>query len=368
MAQQRGGSLGSALFGFSPAEGCSAAGQAAPDSWRIQFPKHADGEVLAGLFRSCRAGKALALESAARATFTLQWNEPLPSLKRLQVLRDAFIARAPRKLFLRIICSVESVSTGSLAVLLGLLVGYGPSLEGLELSFSGPSDPGAESSAVAAFLQQVAGVCPALSSLRLDRCFGALPARAELPQLTQLSVTLPPSTTQTALYAACGTISTLIPQLTNLTLITTYPYLPWPGLFSASNPLPLTHFTTDAPLTDQLLDTLLLNAPGLTQVSVGQLQLQQGRQDRQWGVGVVCVDLSQVDSLSRLLGLPVSRAGKVVVKSQPKGEVMAYVCSTQVREAAQRMWYCAPHTHTRTHLHLQNSPHATLQLGRAHSI
>ncbi len=49
--------LAAALFGFPAAEGYTAPYEEAPDAWLIEFcERYADGDVLLGIFRSCKAG------------------------------------------------------------------------------------------------------------------------------------------------------------------------------------------------------------------------------------------------------------------------------------------------------------------------
>ncbi len=148
-----------ALFDFPGAEPDRPRPQeSGPDAWVAQFISNAGSEVRQVLYKSCRAGRSLVLQHAAKARVTVdiaaeQGEGPLT--ERLSAVRQALLVRGTQPTTL--LLTHRSEDSGSLLSLLPTKLLHGGAGAGISslLIHEGPT-----SEALAAFLQQAPPYAP----------------------------------------------------------------------------------------------------------------------------------------------------------------------------------------------------------------
>lgn len=359
-------SLGTALFGFLPAPGCTVPDEQA-DAWVGEFVRQAPADVLWLLSQAGTAGRPYrdhVLRTAGWANLTLDATagEPLPAwLQRVREAGDRLRTRGTLPTSIEVYLNRTPECVAASTACITLLQGAGPGVTELSVWFS-PEPERAhpdhlihhvfskdaytreldawwradqadiDCTQVTAFTQLAAAAFPALTSLWLDGCSCALPPPAQLPQLAHVSFAAP-TLSDTALIS-------IAPHLTYLKSVhigaTHSPAsIQWPLLFTTDTPThTLTSFSTDQWLTDELVGLLLDNAPALTELSVRGVRCAGVHRDRVWGVEDLYIQTEGPESIgvSTLLGLPLcaSDARRLCVHGENLREVKLEVTGVEV--------------------------------------
>lgn len=256
---------------------------------------------------SCRGGRDWVLRDAP--SVKIQLKTASLGVRALKHISAAIATRGSLPLHLSVQCN----EAHRLLLLMGALISCGHGVTSLSLSFSCPTGLHATSAITTTVLQDIADACPRLASLQLVGCVGVLPAPSALRQLTQLSLTLPPTTDHAAAVEMCArSIGAYAAQLSTLS-ITSQHTIPWPLLFSPSAPAhTLTQLTTHSTLTDQLVKSIAAGAPALKQLRVSDVRLTVGAHTGvSWGVETLQAPVRTLDTFAYL---PACKTGVTVVR------------------------------------------------------
>ncbi len=385
--------LGAALFG-GPEDSPDSL---LPDAWlALLFREHATPRMRQAVFRTCRGGRRLVLQTAPMVSLrlrapTIRSEAQAPAsgaalslgqrlaaitaryragelarrapradnAARLEAARAALLVRGTQPTTLLLDCSCSyNESLNLSAVVDTLLSEAGQCITALQLRGSCHlySPENTETSiAVTAFLASAAPHLPSLASLTLNFCPCILPSPAALPLLRRLCVETG-SHDDEATAAMYRTITPYLPQLTGLAVSDDEHALPWDELFNGlKTAAALTHFTTSAGLCQGLARLLLKHCPVLQHVSVESVYLGGrdaggGRDSENSGDGEWCVETLTLTRCSHglvdmLAYLPRrAGAGKLTVVWGTRGYAPLDI---SVRRPE------VPHTHTHTHTHTQ---------------
>ncbi len=321
MADDTEKSFGAALYDSEPADGCASPDQYAPETWRDEFPTHADGEALSGVFQSGRAGRDYVLGRAPRAQLRLSVDSGEGDVwgQRLHAVAQCLRTRGTLPTSLRLQCSHSPDTPTLLAAVPPALQGAGAGVTEIAVVFprsgsvflDAPENHAGDS--VTQFLQQIAPVLPGLSSLSLQWCFFTLAPPPAFPSLTALSLLLPNtgSGLWSSLFISAGRY---LPQLRSLEIITPRDgYTPWQYLFTPAHIThTLTHFTTISQLNDQLLSLLVNHVPALQSITSRGVYILSDYSHRQWALKQLVTGQKHV-GLEMLACLPRSTADRVSI-------------------------------------------------------
>ncbi len=293
------------MWDFLHSVDCVSPQQWAPDTWRAAFGKrHADAPVFLGLFRAGRAGREWALVTSKHVTVTLQAIEGRASdqwERRLRAVAAALSTRLagsepaadhlPPTTTLAVQCDGSAASATLLESLTEQLQHSGAGITALSVSA-----PAVASAAVTQYLHRAATAFPNTTSLQLQGLGWQLPPPSAFSNVRHMSMVLPskkPESMFQYFYPVIEQVpSSLSPYTTQLTSLTlgalpdSSMHVPWPTLFSPYTVThTLTHLTVSAVLDDQLMQTLLAQAPALTHLTVREVAPGLGDySSRLWGL------------------------------------------------------------------------------------
>ncbi len=360
---------------------------AIPSAWReVLLSRYTDGAVCAGLFTACRVGKVWALTNACQLTVRL----PLPSDQQsdnqaqsqawqtqLATVQEALQVRGQQPARLVLECQDCAGTSAALLQVADALQGLGAGVTELQVKPNDASADTADSTGITAFLARAAPSLPSLVSLQLDECHGTLPPRDQLPSLRRLALRVIKSSrmaqsgSQTAsIVNELASIQPYLVQITHLTITALGP-IPWAVLFTplttsathSTTPTvtpttppvatyPLTNFTTNKQLTNDLITPLLTHAPALTDLSVDGIHATiSDHRGRQWGVQRLSSRLGM--DLYHMARLPVCEGGKVLdVCIDDAYSSSLVVDDLTVSDYTHTHMHTYPPTHTYTHMRI----------------
>ncbi len=196
-------------------------------------------------------------------------------------------------------------------------------------------------------LQAVAQAVPSLTSLTVNHCIASIPAPSLLPHLTHIDLT----TEQEVVDEICSSIAPFLPQIRSLTLNCCLPDLdldyfedsdteddtgiPWRTLFAPDQIThTLTTLTTNAPLTDWLVELILDHAPAMRDLTTASLAvgLDWVERGKEWEVQRLCFTQYDIDIHAGCLALlPSTKEGHVCVEGSDDGRLVFPAVMNEVR-------------------------------------
>ncbi len=332
-------SLGAAVLGCVPADGCDTPIQEAPDAWLLCFiEQHADAAVWSGLFISCRGGRQLALTHARKATLMLHcahrvpdegWQAQLVAVRQALSVRGAQSTRVKLRPFIALGDGPDPyLWVARMGLVPGMLWGVGRGVTELDVDLESWSQTGALSSTLASSF-------PNITSLTLMGSM--LPTPALWPRLQSIDVSSHRGEEKWLLQ----TIADYLPQLKSLKLPSDYHgRRDWSSLFGRSyyHPVhsPLTHFEANSTLTDQVAVRLTVVAPGLEHLSVYRIAADTGQYtDAPWSLKHLQItermDAAEVLPALARLPRPVGGRMSVMVGGAKQFPVTLNVTTNEVR-------------------------------------
>lgn len=332
-----------------------------PEAWHLVFrSSNASAAVYSGLFTSCQAGRAYALTTAPSARLRLDCDADQPAdawQRQLAAAKQALQTRGTLPTALHIQCTVPAEdSVARLNAIPDQLLGAGQGVTEVQLRVTDEAD-------VSEFLVRLAAAFPSTASLTLDEPTFTLPPPTVWPQLTRLHVSLPSHTAEDEGQAAYTSIAQYLHQITHLTGNPANADLPWAPLFSNQQPShTLTHFSTNVTADDELLESLLQFAPGLKQLTVGDIADDLSEYStRQWRLECLTVMGGGVIEVETLACLPGRKAGAGRLELRaPRMELPLEVSHEEVgcvsihtHTGTESCRHTHRRTHTRTHAHKQ---------------
>ncbi len=336
------------------------------------------------LYKANTACRQSVLEAAQSATVTLLaygGQSEAAWQRRLACAEQGLVLRGPQpntKLVLRL----PTPNPAAVQSILSVSEAAGRAVTELEVRQCQSSESRTEG-VHTPWLQALPAAFPNLRTLRINRLCGCLPPPASLPHVTELDLHLIPRATPTPAAAAqasteqdqpcspahtvhelCASIAPYLAQITTLTLSiesgrAIVPLaVPWVALFTSVSHT-LTHFTTSAGVSDELVRLLCEYAPQLQRLcgTLGALWtgLNEDHSGATWAVTDVQSNCFDMLDLARLPSRP---TGAAVVLLPDQGGVIRL--RTLISDAEVGAHMHAPtrmgthrhtHTHTWTHTH-----------------
>ncbi len=204
-------------------------------------------------------------------------------------------------------------------------------------------------------LQAVALALPNLNSLTVNHCGARLPPPSNLPHLTHIDI----DTDSGAIIKVCRSIAPYLRQIQSLHISCEPDFYAGDYILDSQVDIPmrwqmlfqpqqvshtLTTLSTNAPLTNELVQLIIDHAPALRDLTVGgeEMALEQdwAGQGKEWGVQRLCLGFGQGEptevQAESLALLPKTRQGPLLVEGVSL-RVMFTVTGQEVS---------ATHTHT----------------------
>ncbi len=216
-------------------------------------------------------------------------------------------------------------------------------------------------------LQTIALALPSLTSLSVGHCLASLPHPSNFPHLTHIDI----NTETGAADEVCSSIAPYLAQITSLHLHSydadmevlmdywIHDYIPWRILFQPQQVThTLTTLSTNAQLTDALVQVILDHAPALRDLTTRRFAVKQDwvRKGQMWGVERLCLSehVSEINAVSLAL-LPVTKQGHLLIEIDGT-LILPY--AVRFHDTTNTHTQARARTHTHTHMHTHRDTHA----------
>ncbi len=348
-------SIGAALAGAPPAEDCFVPGNPIPGTWVDLFKsEHTDGGIWHGLFMSCRGCRDWTLQKSQKAVATLFFasatsqaalqKQQQSVLSRIRV-RAADAGAAPPEIV--VVCDGTPASAAAAAATLSAVAVAAPGISvlTLELTKWAPLPD-----VWRVFLNDITTTLPRLTKLSIKNISIPIPPHNKMPHLQELSATVEQHNATVVLRS----IAPYFSQLTSLHVQLGFrPNPSWPLTLTLpsddhiSNTL--TTLSTNAPLTDELIQFVKDRAPNVEDISVGMWEEWDvsGWAGQTWPVKQLTVVGAVTLSDAHLMSLPATIDNAPLTVRGVGCVVDWYVMDAQVSPV--RPTGNRTHTHRHTH-------------------